>query len=96
MVGDRYSFSAAIFYLGFIVGAYPAMWLAQRYPIDRVASGLVTVWGICLILTSACANWQALYIQRFFLGFLESGISPLFMLIVGSWYRKNEQALRMG
>ncbi|KXJ85017.1 allantoate permease [Microdochium bolleyi] len=95
-VGDRYSFSAAIFYLGFIIGAYPAMWLAQRYPIDRVASGLVVVWGICLILTSASVNWQALYVQRFFLGFLESGISPLFMLIVGSWYRKNEQALRMG
>ncbi|KAJ1328267.1 MFS transporter ACS family allantoate permease [Microdochium nivale] len=95
-VGDRYSFSAAIFYLGFIVGAYPAMWLAQRFPIDRVSSGLVVVWGICLILTSACTTWQALYVQRFFLGFLESGISPLFMLIVGSWYRKNEQALRMG
>ncbi|KAH7029587.1 major facilitator superfamily domain-containing protein [Microdochium trichocladiopsis] len=95
-VGDRYSFSAAIFYLGFIIGAYPAMWLAQRYPIDRVASGLVVVWGICLILTSACTSWQGLYAQRFFLGFLESGISPLFMLIVGSWYRKNEQALRMG
>lgn len=72
------------------------MWLAQRFPIDRVSSGLVVVWGICLILTSACTTWQALYVQRFFLGFLESGISPLFMLIVGSWYRKNEQALRMG
>ena len=95
-VGDRYSFSAAIFYLGFIVGAYPAMWLAQRYPIERVASILVTIWGVCLILTSACTNYQGLYAQRFFLGFLESGISPLFMLIVGSFYRKEEQAMRMG
>lgn len=36
------------------------------------------------------------YAQRFFLGFLESGISPMFMLIVGGWYKKREQALRMG
>lgn len=72
------------------------MLLAQRYPIDRVGSGLVIVWGICLILTTVCRNWQDLYVQRFFLGFLESGISPLFMLIVGSWYRKDEQAFRMG
>jgi len=80
--GNRYSFSAAIFYLGFIVGAYPAMILAQRFPIERVASAIVTVWGICLILTTVCHNYQALYAQRFFLGFLESGISPMFMMIV--------------
>lgn len=94
--GDRYSMSAAIFYLGFIVGAYPAMYLAQRFPIERVASGIVTIWGICLILTVVCRDYKDIYAQRFFLGFLESGISPMFMVIVGSFYKKNEQAFRMG
>lgn len=114
LVGERYSFSAAIFYLGFIGGAYPVMVLAQRYPIERVASGIVTVWGLCLLLTVTCTSYHGLYAQRFFLGFLEAGISPMFMLIVvsmnywticqdifayrkqGSFYKKNEQALRMG
>ncbi|KAJ5098036.1 hypothetical protein N7532_005037 [Penicillium argentinense] len=96
-IGNRYSFSAAILYLGFMVGAYPAMTLAQRFPIERVASSIITLWGICLILTPACFNYKALYTQRFFLGMLESGISPMFMLIVvRGWYKKNEQALRMG
>ncbi|KAI8940646.1 hypothetical protein NX059_001916 [Plenodomus lindquistii] len=94
--GDRYSMSAAIFYLGFIVGAYPAMYLAQKFPIERVASGIVFVWGICLILTVVCRDYKDIYAQRFFLGFLESGISPMFMVIVGSFYKKNEQAFRMG
>lgn len=94
--GNRYSMSAAIFYLGFIVGAYPAMFLAQRFPIERVASGIVTLWGICLILTVVCRDYKDLYAQRFFLGLLESGISPMFMVIVGSFYKKNEQAFRMG
>jgi MFS family permease len=75
--GNRYSMSAAIFYLGFIVGAYPAMYLAQRFPIERVASGIVTVWGLCLILTVVCRDYKELYAQRFFLGLLESGISPM-------------------
>ncbi|KAK2812189.1 hypothetical protein FQN50_001547 [Emmonsiellopsis sp. PD_5] len=96
LTGNRYSFSASIFYLGFIVGSYPTMVLAQRFPIERVASIAVTVWGICLILTPLCKNYQSLYAQRFFLGLLESGISPLFMLIVGGWFRKEEQAMRMG
>ncbi|OJJ06658.1 hypothetical protein ASPVEDRAFT_65283 [Aspergillus versicolor CBS 583.65] len=96
LVGNRYAMSAAIFYLGFIVGAYPTMALAQRYPIHHVASLTVTIWGICLILTPVCHNYQSLYAQRFFLGVLESGISPMFMMIVGGWYKKDEQALRMG
>jgi MFS family permease len=95
-IGNRYSFSASIFYLGFIVGSYPAILMAQRWPIERVAAGIVSVWGACLMCTAACTNWQGFYAQRFFLGFLESGVSPMFMLIVGGWYKKQEQALRMG
>ncbi|CAI4212648.1 unnamed protein product [Parascedosporium putredinis] len=96
LIGDRYSWSASIFYLGFILGAYPIMVFAQRFPIERVASFTVTVWGITLILTTICKNYQGIYAQRFMLGLLESGISPMFMLIVGSFYKKNEQAMRMG
>lgn len=94
--GNRYSMTSSIFYLGYIMGAYPAMVLAQRYPVERVTSIIVTVWGVCLLLTICCTNYQGIYAQRFFLGLLESGVSPLFMLIVGSWYKKNEQAFRMG
>ncbi|QPG97371.1 hypothetical protein C2857_006217 [Epichloe festucae Fl1] len=95
-VGERFSWCASIFYLGFLVGAYPVMLLAQRYPVERVASAIVTLWGLCLLLTTVCTNYQGVYAQRFFLGLLEVGISPMFMLIIGSWYKKNEQAMRMG
>ncbi|KAG6001709.1 hypothetical protein E4U21_003887 [Claviceps maximensis] len=94
--GDRFSWCASVFYLGFLVGAYPVMLLAQKYPVERVASIIVTLWGICLISTTACTNYQGVFAQRFFLGCLEVGISPMFMLVVGSWYKKDEQAMRMG
>jgi MFS family permease len=70
--------------------------MAQRWPIERVAAAIIVVWGVTFMSTAAVTNWQGLYAQRFFLGFLESGISPMFMLVVGGWYKKNEQALRMG
>lgn len=60
------------------------MTLAQRFPIERIASMIITLWGICLILTPVCSGYRALYAQRFFLGMLESGISPMFMLVVVS------------
>jgi hypothetical protein len=31
-----------------------------------------------------------------FLGFLEAGVSPIFMLVVGQFYKKDEQAFMMG
>ena len=56
--GNRYSFSSAIFYLGFIVSSYPAILMSQRWPIERVAAGIVAVWGVCLMCSAACTNWQ--------------------------------------
>lgn len=58
------------------------MMLAQRFPIERVACIVVTLWGLCLILTTVCTSYKGIWAQRFFLGVLESGISPMFMLIV--------------
>ncbi|KAI3391178.1 hypothetical protein diail_7783 [Diaporthe ilicicola] len=95
-VGNRYSFSSAIFYIGYLIGCWPVTFLAQKYPVKRVVSTLVTLWGVCVILTAACRDFRDLYTQRFFLGVLESGVSPIFLLISGSWYKKGEQPMRIG
>lgn len=47
-----------------------------------------------MIATPACTSYEGLMVQRFMLGFIESGISPAFVLVIGSWYRKREQVLR--
>lgn len=70
--------------------------LAQRFPLEYVAGAMTGIWGVVLMCAAACTNFQGLYAQRFFLGFLESGIAPIWMLVVGGWYKKDEQAFRMG
>ena len=70
--------------------------MAQRFPIERVAAGIVFIWGIVMMATAGCSSFHGLYAQRFFLGMIESGVSPMFMLVVAGFYRKHEQALRMG
>jgi MFS family permease len=94
--GSLYSWSASIFYLGFLIGAIPAAILAQRYPVHRVLFGIVFVWGGCLMAAAGCKSYEQVFVQRFFLGFLESGVSPIFMLSVGSFYNKKEQSFRQG
>lgn len=81
-MGNRFSMASSIFYLGFILGAHPVILLAQRFPIERVGSLAIIIWGITLILTPACTEFRGVYAQRFFLGFTEAGISPMFMMIV--------------
>jgi hypothetical protein len=80
--------SSAILYLGFLVGSYPCALLGQIFPINRAAGILIFLWGTCLLLTIVCTEYRGLYAQRFFLGLLEGGISPIFMMVVGGWYTK--------
>lgn len=71
------------------------MVLAQRYPIERSLFSILGLWGVCLC-TIACFNYQGLYAQRFALGLLNVGVSPIFMISVGLFYKRGEQDFRMG
>ncbi|KIW30462.1 uncharacterized protein PV07_06204 [Cladophialophora immunda] len=96
LTGNQYVMCSAFLYIGYFCGSYPASLLGQLYPVERVAACLILTWGLCLTLSIVCTDFQGLVTERVFLGFLEGGLSPLCMLIIGSWYTKSEQALRIG
>lgn len=50
--------------------------------------------AICLICVSAVKTWSQLMAIRALQGLFECTISPGFLLIVGTWYRTEEQASR--
>jgi len=56
----------------------------------------VLLWGIIAILTPVCTTYTGILVQRFFLGFMESGVSPAFILMTSMWYKKSEVAFRTG
>lgn len=47
-----------------------------------------------VLTTPACKSYSGILANRFFLGLVESGISPILMLVVGLWYTHEEQQLR--
>lgn len=91
---SRLSWATSIFYFGMLAGLYPMTFLVQRFHLGRVLGGLVVAWGIIAMLTAAVTTWQGLFVQRFFLGFVESVIPTAFMCIVSGYYTQQEQALR--
>jgi len=68
--------------------------LVQRFRVGRVLPILVILWGTIAMCTAAVTTYQGLYVQRFFLGFVESVIPTTFMTIISSYYTQQEQAFR--
>ena len=77
-----------------LAGLYPMTLMLQRFHLGRVLGVLVILWGMIAMLTAAVTSWRGLFVQRFFLGFLESVIPTAFMCIVSGYYTQQEQALR--
>ncbi|KAM0424159.1 hypothetical protein ACHAPT_010528 [Fusarium lateritium] len=92
--GLKYSWVSLIFYFGYIVGTYPISFLAQRFPSRIVCTGICIVWSFVILCTPACTTYAGLLVNRFFLGLIEAGVSPIFMLVVGLWYTHSEQVSR--
>ncbi|WZH42358.1 major facilitator superfamily domain-containing protein [Fusarium acuminatum] len=90
----RLSWATSLFYFGMLAGLYPMTFALQRFNIGRVLGGVVVVWAAICMLTAAVTTHQGLYVQRFFLGFVESIIPTGFMCIVSGYYTQAEQSLR--
>ena len=93
---QKYANASMIFYIGYLVGTYPMMFLSQRYSTSRVISIATFLWGAVLMSTAGCYNYAGIMLNRFFLGFLESTVAPAFTVLVTFWWTREEQALRTG
>ncbi|KAG0683836.1 hypothetical protein C6P40_005289 [Pichia californica] len=95
LVGQRYSWVAAIFNFGYLAGSIPANYLIQRFPVAKFTGCMIFVWAILLIAHIGAKNYGGILVLRFLLGIMESCISPSCMAISSNFYKRSEQPLRM-
>ncbi|CAO1616673.1 unnamed protein product [Parajaminaea phylloscopi] len=93
---SRYSNASAAFYWGYLVAVVPAAFLAQRFRPNLFLGAAIFLWGFIVLLTPAISDWRGLVAQRFFLGVVESTVSPGFLLVTRQWYTKSELPARVG
>lgn len=91
---QRLSWASSIFYFGMLGGLMPLTYAFQRFHLSRTIGTCVVVWGLCAMSTALVTSHQGLYVQRFFLGFLESMMPTAFMVIISSFYTQREQTWR--
>ncbi|KAL2145267.1 hypothetical protein VTI28DRAFT_7635 [Corynascus sepedonium] len=92
--GLKYSWASLIFYFGYIAGTYPVSLLGQKYSTRIVITVICLLWSVVVLTTPACRDYKDFLVNRFFLGLVEAGVSPIFMLVVGLWYTHEEQISR--
>ena len=92
----KYSNASMIFYVGYAIGTYPMMYLAQHFPLSRVIAGSTFIWGIVVMSTAGCTAYGGIIVNRLVLGMLESAVAPTFTVLVTFWWTREEQALRTG
>lgn len=90
---SRLSWASSIFYFGLMAGLYPFSFALQRLG-TKILGPTVIVWAIVCAATAGVTTYQGLYVQRFFLGFVEAIIPTCFMTIIGSYYTQRENSLR--
>ncbi|CAK7227581.1 hypothetical protein SBRCBS47491_006619 [Sporothrix bragantina] len=94
LVGQQYSWASSIFYFGYLIMSYPTSYLIVKFPIGKYVSATVIIWSAIIMLHAACSNFGGIATVRFFLGVAEAAVAPSFSILIGTFYKREEQALR--
>ncbi|PCD27019.1 hypothetical protein AU210_013437 [Fusarium oxysporum f. sp. radicis-cucumerinum] len=94
LVGQQYSWSSSIFYLGYLVWQYPSSLLMQKLPIGRYFGVMIFLWGLTACTTAFTKDFATLCVNRVFLGVFESCMSPILTILISQYWTREEQPLR--
>lgn len=92
--GSQYSWAVSTYFIGLLVGQYPANLLIQRYPTNKVAGIAAMIWSFVMIGTMGVQNGTQLLVTQFLLGVFESPLLPSYTAVTARFYRPEEQPMR--
>lgn len=96
MVGTMYSWTNSGFYLGYVFGSPFAAILLQKVPTVKFVSITIIVWGVVQCCHAAPKTYPVFMFLRVLLGFLESFVAPIFVIILNQYYHHTEHFSRTG
>ncbi|KAJ5288244.1 MFS general substrate transporter [Penicillium angulare] len=91
----QYQTTVAIMFVGYLLGQVPSNILLTRSKPSRYIPTAIFIWGGISLCTAATKNFAGLMCVRVFLGFAESPFFPGALLLISSWYKPSEIAVRV-
>ncbi len=83
------------FYIAYLVAVLPQSFLMQRFPVGRVLSINLLLFGAFLMCHAACSSFAPLLILRLGLGVAESSVTAGFLIVTSQFYLIEESAARV-
>ncbi|GAA5820323.1 hypothetical protein JCM11251_005574 [Rhodosporidiobolus azoricus] len=96
ITGLHYNLVTMAFYVGFLIFEMPQATLAQRFPLAKYLGVNIILWAAMLFLHAVSGKWGVFFLFRVLLGAFECCVSPILIAQVGMFYKKSEQAKRVG
>ncbi|PYI04737.1 MFS general substrate transporter [Aspergillus sclerotiicarbonarius CBS 121057] len=91
----QYQTAVAIMFVGYLLGQVPSNILLTRLKPSRYLPTAIFIWGGMSICMAATKNFAGIMCVRVFLGFAESPFFSGALLLISSWYKPSEIAVRV-
>lgn len=93
--GDKWNLMLSIFYIPFVLFAFPISMVIKKYNAANVIPCLMFTFGLITLLAITSFNYGSLMTARFFLGICESAFFPGIIFYLTTFYRRTELARRL-
>lgn len=91
---NRYSIVLIVFFIGYVLFEVPSNMILTRTRPSRYLATIMLLWGGVTVGMAFAPSFEALIGFRIVMGTLESGFAPGVLMLLSSWYKKEEQSKR--
>lgn len=88
----KYNNIQTYFYVGYLIGQIPSHLLFQKIPVSKYITLATGCWALISFCTLASKSYGGMSCLRFFLGIVESGITPCLEHTISMFFTIEEQA----
>jgi len=94
MSSDQYSIALVVFFITYVVFEVPSNLILAKTKPSIFLPTIMFLWGAATMCMAVIKNYGQLVALRTLVGVLEAGFAPGILLILSSWYKKEEQSKR--
>ncbi|KAL8769579.1 MAG: hypothetical protein Q9209_004511 [Squamulea sp. 1 TL-2023] len=90
----QYSVALIVFFVSYVIFEVPSNLILSKSRPSIFLPTIMILWGTVTCCMAAVQSYRQLVALRFVLGVLEAGFAPGVLLILSSWYKREEQSKR--
>ncbi|KAF2809022.1 MFS general substrate transporter [Mytilinidion resinicola] len=94
LTSGQYSIPLVVFFITYVVFEIPSNLILSKTKPSIYLPVIMTLWGAVTCCMSLAHSYHTLLSLRLIVGVLEAGFAPGILLILSSWYKKDEQSKR--